>query len=132
MNKDISGQLINYNAHILHDLVDSRDKISKHIGNKIRERRIELGYSQPAIAKRINVPLQKIQKYESGVESISANQLFIIANIIGVKMSFFFHELEHTSILQELHSAADDIVDHKLKDAIMDIIDIAIKKPEKS
>ena len=132
MNKDISEQLTNNNDHILHNLADSRNKISKHIGNKIRERRIELGYSQLAIAKRIDIPLQKIQKYESGAASISANQLFIIANIIGVKMSFFFHEFEHSSGLQELRYAADDIVNHKLRDAIMGIIDIVIKKPDKS
>lgn len=136
MNKDISGLMTGKNGHILHDLSNSDEKIDIYLGIKLKERRVELGYSQMAIAKRIGIPLQQIQKYESGTNSISAKELFLIANIMGVKIPFFFDVFEtmkgdQTSNLHDLHHAADDIVNDQLRDAIMGIIDILKRKPDK-
>lgn len=72
------------NGHILHDLANNDEKIDIYLGNKLRERRIKLGYSQIAIVKRISIPLQQFQYYESATNSIRAKELFLVASIMGI------------------------------------------------
>ena len=136
MNNKISELQLVKDSHILQDLAGRDEKIDKHVGNRLRERRVHMNQSQSAIANRIGITYQQIQKYESGVNRISAGRLYIMANILDVETNYFFEGLDYIitnekTNLQELHCAADDIVDDKLRDAIMGIIDVAKKKPNK-
>jgi transcriptional regulator with XRE-family HTH domain len=136
MNKDISGLANHNNGLIFQEIVSNHDKIDKHIGNKLKDRRNELGYSSSAIAKKINIPVKQLQKYESGLEGICASHLLLIANAIGVKVSYFFAEFEESicdyqSNVQEMHYETKDIVNDKLRSAILGIINIAKKMPRK-
>lgn len=136
MNKDISDIARHNNGLIFQKIVGSSKKIDIHIGNKLKERRNELGYSLSAIAKKTNIALLQLQKYESGEECISASTLYILAKTIGVKVSYIFEELEESvsdyqSDIQAMHHATKDIVNDKLRDAILGIIDIAKKMPSK-
>ena len=47
------------------------DNFNKHLGNKLKLRRLALGLTQTKVAKAINVTFQQIQKYEKGDNSIS-------------------------------------------------------------
>ena len=63
-----------------------------HIGKMIRERRTECGLSQSALAERLGVTFQQIQKYESGRNRVSAVTLHEIAKAVGYTVGSFYPE----------------------------------------
>lgn len=66
----------------------------RHVGSRIRERRIMLGLSQQQMADMIGVTYQQAHKYERGINRISAGRLFEIAQVLGVPVSYFFETLD--------------------------------------
>lgn len=69
---------------------DSPDPIDRHVGTRIRGRRVGLRISQTKLGQAIGVTFQQIQKYESGTNRVGASNLFKIAKALGVDVSFFF------------------------------------------
>jgi transcriptional regulator with XRE-family HTH domain len=67
-----------------------RDEIERHVGRRIRLRRIMLGFTQEAIAQRLQITLQQAHKYERGITRISAARLLQFAVILDVSVDFFF------------------------------------------
>ena len=65
----------------------------RHVGLRIRERRIMLGLSQQQLAVMIGVTYQQAHKYERGLNRISAGRLFEIAQVLDVPISWFFEEM---------------------------------------
>ncbi len=74
----------------------------RHVGNRIRERRVMLGLSQQQLAQMIGVTYQQAHKYERGLNRISAGRLFDIAQVLGVPISWFFEGLRPTTEPVEL------------------------------
>ncbi|MFA7429105.1 MAG: helix-turn-helix transcriptional regulator [Rhodospirillaceae bacterium] len=68
--------------------------IDRHVGVKIRERRVMLGLSQQQMADMIGVTYQQAHKYERGINRISAGRLYEIAQVLNVPISFFFDGAE--------------------------------------
>lgn len=66
----------------------------RHVGARIRERRIMLGLSQQQMADLIGVTYQQAHKYERGINRISAGRLYEIAQVLGVQVGYFFEGLE--------------------------------------
>lgn len=66
----------------------------RHVGARIRERRIMLGLSQQQMADLIGVTYQQAHKYERGINRISAGRLYEIAQVLGVPVSYFFEGLD--------------------------------------
>ena len=64
--------------------------IDRHVGARIRERRIMLGLTQQQLAELIGVTYQQAHKYERGVNRVSAGRLFQIAKVLSVPMSYFY------------------------------------------
>ncbi len=62
----------------------------RHVGARIRERRIMLGLSQQQLALMIGVTYQQAHKYERGLNRISAGRLYDIASVLSVPISWFF------------------------------------------
>ena len=62
--------------------------IDRHVGARIRERRILLGLTQQQLAELIGVTYQQAHKYERGVNRVSAGRLFQIAKVLSVPMSY--------------------------------------------
>ncbi len=62
----------------------------RHVGTRIRERRIMLGLSQQQLAVMIGVTYQQAHKYERGLNRISAGRLYDIAGVLNVPISWFF------------------------------------------
>lgn len=60
------------------------------MGKKIRLRRVEIGMSQSDLAGKLGVTFQQVQKYEKGVNRVSANRLEQIADALGVPVTFFY------------------------------------------
>jgi transcriptional regulator with XRE-family HTH domain len=65
----------------------------RHVGARIRERRVMMGLSQQQLAKMIGVTYQQAHKYERGLNRISAGRLFEIGQVLGVPVSWFFEGL---------------------------------------
>jgi transcriptional regulator with XRE-family HTH domain len=62
----------------------------KHVGSRLRMRRLMLDMSQTDIANALGVTFQQVQKYEKGTNRISASRLQHISQILQVPVSFFF------------------------------------------
>jgi transcriptional regulator with XRE-family HTH domain len=70
--------------------------IDRHVGARIRERRIMLGLSQQQMADMIGVTYQQAHKYERGINRISAGRLYEITRVLNVPITYFFEGLDIT------------------------------------
>ena len=68
--------------------------IDRHVGARVRERRIMLGFTQQQLADLIGVTYQQAHKYERGINRISAGRLYEIAHVLSVPINHFFEGLE--------------------------------------
>lgn len=75
--------------------VNRANDTDRHVGTRIRERRIMLGLSQQQMADLIGVTYQQAHKYERGINRISAGRLFEISQVLGVPVGFFYEGLEN-------------------------------------
>ena len=62
----------------------------KHVGARVRMRRMMLGMSQETLGEALGLSFQQVQKYEKGANRIGASRLQQIAQILQVGVSFFF------------------------------------------
>jgi len=74
-------------------LDEGPDPIDRHVGSRIRGRRIGMRISQTKLGQSIGVTFQQIQKYESGTNRVGASNLYKIAQALSVDVSFFFEGL---------------------------------------
>ena len=65
---------------------------NRHLGSKLRMRRLSLGLTQTKVAQAINVTFQQIQKYEKGTNGISSLRLMQLANFLKVPVIYFFED----------------------------------------
>ena len=68
--------------------------IDRHVGARVRERRIMLGFTQQQLADLIGVTYQQAHKYERGINRISAGRLFEIARVLSVPINYFFEGID--------------------------------------
>ena len=71
----------------------SATTVDSHVGLRLRERRVALDMSQTALAERVGVTFQQVQKYEKGANRISASKLWDIARFFRVDIGYFFEGL---------------------------------------
>jgi transcriptional regulator with XRE-family HTH domain len=64
--------------------------IDKHVGSRVRMRRVLIGMSQEKLGEALGLTFQQVQKYEKGTNRIGASRLQQISTILGVSVSFFF------------------------------------------
>jgi len=67
---------------------------NQFIGTRIRERRIVHGLSLAKLAEMIGVTYQQINKYEHGINGVSAGRLYEIAHELSTPLQYFFEGLE--------------------------------------
>ena len=65
---------------------------NRHLGSKLRMRRLALGLTQTKVANAINVTFQQIQKYEKGTNGISSLRLMQLANFLKIPVLYFFED----------------------------------------
>ena len=63
---------------------------NKHLGDKLKIRRLSLGLTQTKVANAINVTFQQIQKYEKGTNGVSSIRLLQLSNYLKVPINYFF------------------------------------------
>jgi len=64
--------------------------IDKHVGSRVRMRRMMLGMSQEKLGDALGLTFQQVQKYEKGTNRIGASRLQQISQILQVPVAFFF------------------------------------------
>lgn len=69
--------------------------IDKHVGARVRMRRMMLSMSQEKLGDALGLTFQQVQKYEKGTNRIGASRLQQISNILQVPVSFFFDGAPH-------------------------------------
>ncbi|MCB6178156.1 helix-turn-helix domain-containing protein [Rhodobacter sp. Har01] len=74
--------------------------VDAHVGKRIRHRRWMVGMTQQQLADKVGIKFQQIQKYETGMNRVSASRLWDIADALGVQISFFFEGLSGDEALQ--------------------------------
>ena len=65
---------------------------NRHLGSKLRMRRLSLGLTQTKVAQAINVTFQQIQKYEKGTNGVSSIRLLQLSNYLKVPINYFFED----------------------------------------
>jgi transcriptional regulator with XRE-family HTH domain len=68
--------------------------VDVHVGKRIRHRRWMVGMTQQQLAERVGIKFQQIQKYETGMNRVSASRLWDISEALSVPIDFFFEGLE--------------------------------------
>jgi transcriptional regulator with XRE-family HTH domain len=64
--------------------------IDKHVGSRVRMRRMMLAMSQEKLGDALGLTFQQVQKYEKGTNRIGASRLQQISLILQVPVAFFF------------------------------------------
>lgn len=64
--------------------------IDRHVGSRVRMRRMLAGVSQEKLGEALGLTFQQVQKYEKGANRISASRLQQIAKMLDVPVSYFF------------------------------------------
>ena len=109
---------------------DAPDPVDIHVGKRIWQRRREKGLSRRALGEIIGVGLKQINKYETGMNRISAGRLYETGLALGVPVAWFFEgvaddapkrdpiadtsvgmadQQEVTSLLSYFHMVPDDV-----------------------
>ena len=68
------------------------DNFNKHLGCRLKLRRLALGLTQTKVAKAINVTFQQIQKYEKGTNGVSSSRLMQLSQFLKVPITYFYEE----------------------------------------
>ncbi len=77
---------------------DGPDPIDLHVGERMRLRRAMLGKSQSEMGRALGVTFQQVQKYERGMNRISASRLFDVARCLTVPVGYFFEDLTEDAV----------------------------------
>ncbi|MGG7567232.1 helix-turn-helix domain-containing protein [Rhodovulum sp. DZ06] len=64
--------------------------VDVHVGKRIRQRRWMVGMTQQQLGEKVGIKFQQIQKYETGMNRVSASRLWDIAAALDVPVNFFF------------------------------------------
>ena len=87
--------------------------VDVHVGKRIRHRRWVSGTTQQQLADQVGIRFQQIQKYETGMNRVSASRLWDIAAALGVDVAFFFEGLEGNLIPKDNAGMPSDILSDK-------------------
>ena len=85
------------------------ENFNKHLGNKLKLRRLALGLTQTKVAKAINVTFQQIQKYEKGTNGVSSNRLMQLSQFLKVPIIYFFEDYKDFKDINQTSETNDDL-----------------------
>jgi transcriptional regulator with XRE-family HTH domain len=106
-------------------------RVDRLVGERVRLLRLARGISQTALGSRIGVTFQQVQKYEKGVNRISASKIVEIANTLGVDVSDLFEgaaESTATSDARERDAYIPTAVDLSIIRTLSEIRDTKMKR----
>lgn len=86
--------------------------IDRVVGQRIRWRRRELKLTQERLGELLELTFQQVQKYEKGVNRVSAGRLYEIAGVLGVPINYFFEGAEEFLDAEQAEFAEDEDEPH--------------------
>ncbi len=92
--------------------------VDVHVGKRVRHRRWMVGMTQQQLATKVGIKFQQIQKYETGMNRVSASRLWDIANALEVAVSYFFEGIDAEETLDEVSPAGDLLADKEALDLV--------------
>jgi transcriptional regulator with XRE-family HTH domain len=75
------------------DKESRQSPIDVHVGTRLRLRRTLMGMSQERLGEALGLTFQQVQKYERGVNRVSASRLFDLSRVLDVPISFFYDDM---------------------------------------
>ena len=84
---------------------------NRHLGSKLRMRRLALGLTQTKVAQAINVTFQQIQKYEKGTNGVSSTRLMQLSNFLKVPIVYFFEDYKEYQEGLKTDGQGEDTID---------------------
>jgi transcriptional regulator with XRE-family HTH domain len=82
--------------------------VDVHVGKRVRHRRWMVGMTQQQLGDIVGIKFQQIQKYETGMNRISASRLWDIAQALGVSISFFFEGFDEEAAVPDHREAVTE------------------------
>ena len=73
----------------------SPNLVDKHVGSRVRMRRLLVGMSQEKLGGALGLTFQQVQKYEKGTNRIGASRLKQMSDILGVPIQYFYDGAPH-------------------------------------
>lgn len=67
--------------------------IDRHVGARVRARRLMLGLSQQHLAGKLGITFQQLQKNEKGTNRLGSSRLYQLGEILNVPIQWFFDEM---------------------------------------
>jgi len=105
--------------------------IDRHVGERIRRRRVMLGLTQEQLGEALGISYQQIQKYETGANRVSAGRLFKISQILEMNVATLYDGLGEaidedisgaSRHVIELVRAFSKIKDDKIRASVMSLV----------
>ena len=84
--------------------------VDVNVGKRIRHRRWLNGTTQQKLAEKVGIKFQQTQKYETGMNRVSASRLWDIAAALGVPISYFFEGLDAAATTETVPDMPGDIL----------------------
>jgi len=118
---------------------ERRDSIDRHVGQRIKAKRILENMSQERLARALGISYQQLQRYESGKGRLPCSMMYRAAEALGVPVGFFFEQMPGTSDAptgrqpdKAALSAARNLqaVEPNTRECLMRLIDV-LSKPER-
>ena len=119
--------------------------IDRIVGDRIRRRRILLGFTQDQLGEALSISYQQIQKYETGANRISAGRLYQIAETLQTPVGWFFDgasagqqpgtqddTLSSTRHVIELVRGFSRIGEDRLRMAVLSLVRTLADQPEEA
>lgn len=69
-------------------------KIDHLVGQRLRWRRRELKLTQEQLGEKLGLTFQQVQKYEKGVNRISAGRLYEMSTVLDIPILYFYEGAE--------------------------------------
>jgi transcriptional regulator with XRE-family HTH domain len=125
--------------------------VDKHVASRVRMRRMMLGMSQEKLGEVLDLTYQQVQKYERGINRISASRLQHLAHILQVPIPFFFEgapdsnptlhgDAQSAAYVSEFLATSDGLAltkaftrisNNKLRRCVVDLVEaVAVHKEE--
>jgi transcriptional regulator with XRE-family HTH domain len=77
------------NGYATHEESVVKHPVDVHVGKRVRHRRWMVGMTQQQLAEKVGIKFQQIQKYETGMNRVSASRLWDISEALSVPVSYF-------------------------------------------
>jgi transcriptional regulator with XRE-family HTH domain len=90
--------------------------VDTHVGKRIRHRRWLVGMTQQQLAEKVGIKFQQIQKYETGMNRVSASRLWDIAEALSVPVAYFFEGVNGAEAEAQTSAAAQGLPGDLLAD----------------